>query len=520
MPEQKNAATDPRLRALLDLNLAEAREAAGRHEYDGRIQDLSPAGVAAALAQLGGPSNGGTERSPESPPRPAHDEAHVRAFEESSRVRFGELQLHRRNPLLHAENLDLACYDRPYAPAAVREEARRQHIAQWPDAVEMACESLDLVPRPVAESLVAAVRGLGDSITPGDPASDAALAAHARFVQHVERLAETGDPETALGRTALERLMGADEAIPDVDLDALAGRAASERARLHDMLDEGCAQWAPGTKTAEVVATLMADHPPSHEVIAAATSVTNETIAFCRERALVPHLDGECRVGLAPPSRRWAVAMLTWSAPYEDDGPSHYDITPPEPQWPRAEQEEWLTMFSEMALPAVTTHEVAPGHFAHGRALRHATTDIRRSLIGAGFSEGWAHYGEEMMLEEGFRDGDPRYQIGVALEALVRVTRLSSAIGLHTGAMTVDDATAAFMNDALMSEATARSEARRGTFDPTYGIYTWGKWVIMDAREAARARWGNRFTLRRFHDALFDLGAPPLGLVSAAVNSG
>jgi uncharacterized protein (DUF885 family) len=140
-------------------------------------------------------------------------------------------------------------------------------------------------------------------------------------------------------------------------------------------------------------------------------------------------------------------------------------------------------------------------------------------LISAGFGEGWAHYGEELMLEEGFRAADPRYQIGVALEALVRLTRLSCAIGLHTGAMNVEEATAAFMNDSLMSEATARSEARRGTFDPTYGIYTWGKWVIMDARDAARREWGDAFTLRRFHDQLLELGSPPLGLVQAVVGS-
>jgi uncharacterized protein (DUF885 family) len=212
--------------------------------------------------------------------------------------------------------------------------------------------------------------------------------------------------------------------------------------------------------------------------------------------------------------------MLTWSAPYESDGPSQYDITPPEPHWPLAEQNEWLTMFSDMALPAITTHEVAPGHFAHGRALRHAPTDIRRSLIGAGFAEGWAHYGEELMFEEGFGNEDARYQIGVALEALVRLTRLSCAIGLHTGALNVDDATEMFMSDALLSEAGARSEARRGTFDPTYGVYTWGKWVVMDARAAARQAWGADFSLRRFHDTLFELGSPPLGLVPAAIRPG
>jgi hypothetical protein len=504
-PRQINA----RLRALLDLSIAEAREGVGCHEYDGVIQDLSPAGVASGLARLGGPAL--ADR---------HDEAHLSAFEIACQVRFGDLQLHRRNPLIHAENLDLSCYDRAYAPEVERVDARRRHLASWPEAVDMACESLDQVPAPVATALVPAVRGLAGAVPPDEPDSRKALAAHARLVSHIERLADTGDPTTAIGRRQLEQLMGAEEAVPSVQLTELADRASKETSRLRAMLDEGCQRWAPGTKTHDTVATLMADHPPADGVVAAAASITAETIDFCRERGWFSHLDGECRVGLAPPSRRWAVAMLAWSAPFEDDGPSHYDITPPEPEWPLEEQQEWLSMFSEMALPAVTAHEVAPGHFAHGRALRHAPTDVRRALIGAGFGEGWAHYGEELMLEEGFRGDDARFQIGVSLEALVRVIRLSCAIGLHTGAMNVDDATAAFENDALMPEAAARSEARRGTFDPTYGIYTWGKWIIRDTRDTAREAWGDEFSLRRFHDALMELGSPPLGLVHAAVARG
>ncbi len=195
--------------------------------------------------------------------------------------------------------------------------------------------------------------------------------------------------------------------------------------------------------------------------------------------------------------------MLAWAGPDESDAPSHYDITPPEPTWPEAEQAEWLSMFSSTALAAITAHEVAPGHFAHGRALRRVQSPVRRTLIGSGFAEGWAHYGEELMLEEGFHADDPRFRIGVALEALVRVTRLACAIGLHTGALDVDAATRKFMTDAFMPEATARSEARRGTFDPTYGIYTWGKWLDPRRPCAGDGRqWGSEFSLRRFHDAL------------------
>lgn len=500
---------DPRLRAVLDLSVPDARESTGRHEYDGRIQDLSPEGVQAGLARLGGPTLDDL-----------HDEAHLAAFETSVRVNLGTLQLHRRNPLIHLDNLELACYDRAYAPKAERDEARALHLAQWPDAVQMAIEALDQVPAPVATALLPAARGLVQGVPPDDPGADSAVAAHGRLVAHLEMSARDGSSTTAIGRDALELLMAGDEGVPSVDLTALSERALRERDRLRDLMEDGCRRWAPGVPTGKTIAALLVDHPSADDVVGVAAAVTDETIAFCRERAWLTHLDGECRVGIAPPSRRWATAMLAWSGPYETDGPSHYDITPPEPTWPAEEQAEWLTMFSQTALAAVTAHEVAPGHYAHGRAIRHAPSDVRRSLIGAGFAEGWAHYGEELMLEEGFRAGDPRFQIGVALEALVRVTRLSCAIGMHTGAMDVDDATAAFVTDALMPEATARSEARRGTFDPTYGIYTWGKWTILDAREDARRQWGDAFSLRRFHDALMQLGSPPLGLVGEAVRAG
>ncbi|HEY3479553.1 MAG TPA: DUF885 family protein, partial [Streptomyces sp.] len=138
---------------------------------------------------------------------------------------------------------------------------------------------------------------------------------------------------------------------------------------------------------------------------------------------------------------------------------------------------------------------------------------------GLSFCEGWAHYVEEVCLEEGFRARDPRFAIGVALEALVRVTRLTCAIGLHTGAMDLEDATQLFMRDAHLARAGAASEARRGTFDAGYGRYTWGKLEIMRLRERARRAWGKDFSLPRFHTALLSLGSPPLGLMDTALTT-
>ncbi|MGR6924017.1 DUF885 family protein [[Actinomadura] parvosata] len=493
---------DARLRAITDLMVAEAREGGGRHEYDGRIQDLSPGGVRAGLARLGqGPA-----------PDDAHDARHLQVFEESLRTQLGELELHRKNPLFHLSNLDLACYDRDYGPREERDAARGAHLALWPEAVDQAVEALDLVPAPVAKSLLGAVKGLAAGVT-----DEAALRAHERLVAHVERAAAEGDPDASLGGEALAKLMGTAEGLP-VDLGKLAERADAERDRLMALLAESCAKLGEKDKAPlDVVRELVKDHPDPDGVIEAARIGTKKAIAFTREKDLVPYHDGECLVGLAPESRRWAMAMMAWNSPGEPEGPSWYHITPPDTSWPKQEQEEWLEVFSATTLPAINVHEVAPGHFSHARALRRAPSEVRRVLQSVAFIEGWAHYAEELCVEEGFEPGDPRFEIGVWVEALIRVTRLACAIGVHTGQMTVEEGARRFESDTHLAGPAALSEARRASFDPTYGRYTWGKLLIMDLRERARAEWGAGFTVQRFHKELLHLGSPPLGLIDAAL---
>ena len=512
----------PRVRAVCDLDVAEVREFAGRHEYDGKAQDLSPAGVRAGLARL-------EEAQAGSGPLPdPHDEAHLAAAEEQKRVTFAQLELHRRNPLFHLGELDLSCYDRDYAPREERDAARAAHLVAWPRVADAAIESLDQVSAPVAESLLGGIRGLAAGITagasggPGEQTLAAARAAHTRLVAHLERAAAQGDPDPALGGPALAALMGGAEALP-VDLGRLAEQANAERDRLHALLAQDCARLdpGPGSRPAlEVARELVRDHPDGTGVIESARTWTERAIEFTRDHDLVPYHDGVCLVGPAPESRRWSTAMMSWAAPGEPEGPSWYHITPPDSSWPQRDQDEWLTMFSHTTLPGITVHEVAPGHFSHGRALRHVTSEVRRTLHSSAFIEGWAHYAEELCVEEGFGADDPRIPIGVWLEALVRVTRLACAIGVHTAGMRIDEAARRFEADTHLSGPGARSEARRATFDPTYGRYTWGKLEILKLRERARKDWGAGFTLQRFHKAMLDLGSPPLGLLPTAVDRG
>lgn len=490
--------------------IPDVRELAGLHEYDGQVQDLSPDGVRAGLARLGDGA-----RLPDS-----HDEAHLAAFEDYLDACFRVVELHRRNPMPHLANLDLAAYDRDYAPADVRERAKLAHLEKWPEAVEAAIASLDAVTAPVAQALLGPVRGLAAGIpASAGEAGDRARQAHARLVRHLEEFAHAGDPEPALGRAALARLMSSSEATT-VDLGRLAERADAERDRLMGMLREACRAIDSDRPPLEVARYLVLDHPDTDQVLEEAQARTDEVIAFTRRRNLVPYLDGRCLVEHSPESRRWAMAGMSWAAPGEDDGLSLYHITPPDPSWPAEDVADWLAVFSRTMLPGITAHEVAPGHFAHGRAIRRAETPVRRFLQSPAFAEGWAHYGEELLIEEGFRGDDPRFAVGVCMEALVRVTRLACALGVHTGSMTVDEAARRFSSDTHLAGQAALSEARRATFDPTYGRYTWGKLVIMDLRERARERWGDAYSHLRFHTAMLDLGSPPLGLLGTVLDRG
>jgi hypothetical protein len=504
---------EPRLRAVCELDLYSARELVGLHDYDGTVQDLSPDGVRAALGRLGGPAR-----------TDAHDEAQLAAAEAAGRLLLGELEDHRRNPLHHIANLDLAGYDRRYAPAEERAAARRRHLASWPDAIEVATAALDRVPAPVADGLLGAAQGLTVGLDDADAGADdpvvaRALDAHRHLVDHLAAAAREGDPDPTLGAAVLARVLGVPEAL-DVDLGRLSEQADAERDRLTALLTDAVRGMGFSGPLADAVAALQADHPAIDGVLEEAEAQTAEVLAWTAASGLLPEHDGECLVEPTPPSRSWAMAMMAPAAPFEPDGPSWYQVTPPDPTWPAVAQAEWLTVFSRTTLPAITVHEVAPGHFTHWRFLRRAPSDVRRAVHSTAFAEGWAHYAEELLLEEGFRAGDPRYAAGVAIEALIRVTRLAVSLGLHTGAMDLDEAIGRFTADAFLQGAAARSEAHRATFDPGYGCYTWGKLELLAARDRARRAWGAGYSHRRFHAALLDLGAPSLGLLDTAITHG
>jgi hypothetical protein len=203
--------------------------------------------------------------------------------------------------------------------------------------------------------------------------------------------------------------------------------------------------------------------------------------------------------------------------PFEKEAlPSFYYISPPDPSWPREQQLAYLPGRTDLL--AVSIHEVWPGHFLQHLHQEQVDSRILQSFSNSPFTEGWAHYTEEMMVwDAGFRRQDPAVQVGVLVTALLRNVRFLAAIGLHTQGMTAEEAERLFREKAFQDVGNARQQAVRGTFDPMYLSYTLGKLMIYKLREDWRARVGEAFSLKDFHDRFLSYGSAPIPTIRRAM---
>jgi len=191
-----------------------------------------------------------------------------------------------------------------------------------------------------------------------------------------------------------------------------------------------------------------------------------------------------------------------------------YYITDVEPSWPAERKNEHLRDFNYGALWSISIHEVFPGHFLHYQHLRQIDAKLRKSILfsSTAFVEGWAHYCEQMMIEEGFRKSDHAVRLGQLAEALIRLCRFIVGIRLHCEDLSVEQGVRFFRDEAFLEEASARREAERGTFDPSYILYSAGKLMILKLREDYKAQAGAKYSLRGFHDSLLANGTVPVWL--------
>jgi len=318
----------------------------------------------------------------------------------------------------------------------------------------------------------------------------------------------------ALGAERFSRMLKATEAV-DIPLDELTRIARDDLARNQAAAREACGEFAPGA-TIEACFLKMNSNKPANGPVAEATAQIPDLTAFVREKDLVSIPGTEqALVRQSPPYNAQNSAYIDPPGPLEHGIPSIYYIAPPDPSWTPAMQAAYIPGKDDLLFTSV--HEVMPGHFLQFLHSNRSPSLIGRLFVGYGFAEGWAHYTEEMMWDAGLGEGDPGIHIGQLSNALLRNCRFISAIGLHTGGMTLAESKDLFMQECYQDEGNAEQQAARGTYDPAYLNYTMNKLMIRKLRDDWTASRGGREAWKEFHDKFLSYGGPPVPLVRRAM---
>jgi len=241
-----------------------------------------------------------------------------------------------------------------------------------------------------------------------------------------------------------------------------------------------------------------------------------ELQTFLERQAIITLPPGEAvTVAQTPDFYRWSFASMWTPGPFESKASrAYYYLTDADRSWPAERQDEYLRDYNYPTLWSISIHEVYPGHFIHYQHLRRVESKARKSILfaPASFVEGWAHYTEQMMIEAGFGRQDYGIQLGQMAESLIRLARFVVCIKLHTEDLSVEQGVRFFREEAFMEETSARREAERGTFDPTYLVYSLGKLMLLKLRHDFKQQQGKAFSLRTFHDTLLGQGTAPFWL--------
>jgi uncharacterized protein (DUF885 family) len=347
-----------------------------------------------------------------------------------------------------------------------------------------------------------------------DLADASAEAVHAAgsYVEYLENdLRPRAKGTFRLGASRFEQKLRLDEGL-QVPIDRLLAIALRELAATQEEFRTVAGRMNGGDPTEAWRKTKDA-HPAPGTLIATARQQIEELRTFLSRTPVVglPETDNVA-VAATPEFFRWSFASMWTPGPFETR-PSRamYYLTDADPSWPATRQTEHLRDFNTPTLWTISMHEVFPGHYLHYQHLRKVASKVRRSTLfaPASYFEGWAHYCEQMMFEAGFGRGDHALKLGQLGEALVRLARVVVGIRLHTEDWSVEQGVRFFREEAFLEEASARREAERGTFDPTYLVYSAGKLMLLKLRHDWQDEQRGKTTLRAFHDAFLSHGSAP-----------
>ena len=537
---QQNAALETAVNAFIDgyfqRNPVFAANA-GKHEYDGKLPDYSPAGLKANADWLHAQRTtfaAFTDAQLDAQGRFHRD--YVLAVIDGALFWLEDSGFAYNNPAFYTGDLSPSMYlTRPYAPLAQRMDAFIQYQEALPKAIEQIKANFKLpLPASYIDLGVDSFAGYASFFASDVPSifaevKDSALqarlkASNAGAIKATQSMADwlkaqrpQATQNFALGAEKFAKMLYATERV-DIPLEQLKAAAEADLARNLAALKSACDQYAAGKTLQQCVEKEAADKPSGGAVEGARAQLTTlRKFLIDNDLVTIPGPE-QAKVEEAPPFNRWNFAYIEIPGPYEKNLPSVYYIAPPDPKWPKAEQDAYVP--GKDVLLFTSAHEVWPGHFLQFLHSNRSDWKFGQLFVGYAFAEGWAHYTEEMMFDAGLGGGTPEAHIGQLSEALLRDVRFVSAIGLHTGGMSMADSETMFREKGLQDPGNARQQAARGTYDPAYLNYTLGKLMIMQLRDDWTRDKGGRNAWKQFHDAFLGFGGPPIPLVRAQMLGG
>lgn len=396
-------------------------------------------------------------------------------------------------------------------------QAARDNVKEPPGIfVKVGIETMKGALKFIEDELPRAFADIDDLHLLGDLADAQAEASTAvgAYIEELENAAPKARASFRLGRDKFEQKLRLEEGL-SLPVDRLLSIAMRELQKTQEAF-RTLAGRMNGGDPLETWAKTKAEHPAPGQLVSVGREQLNELMTFLERQSLisVPSAE-EITVAPTPDFYRWSFASMWTTGPFESKpSPAYYYLTDVDPAWPADRKEDHLRDFNFPTLWSISIHEVFPGHFLHYQHLRRVESKVRKSLLfaPASFVEGWAHYCEQMMVEAGF--GRESYAVGLGqlAEALIRLARFIVGIRLHAEDMSVEQGVRFFREEAFVEEARARREAERGTFDPTYIVYSVGKLMLLKLRSDYKQQQGKAFSLRNFHDTLLGQGTAPFWL--------
>ncbi len=510
---------------------------AGFHQYDSRLEDFSHSAMEAELAGLTKfrKQFSGIQRS-ELPEQSAGDLDVVTSAIDSRLLELQTIQMWRKDPDVYTSGVSYGVFlimRRNFAPPAERLRSVIARERQIPQTLETARQNLHNPPHVYTE---VALQQLPDTIKffqkdvpeafreVADPkllaefraSNDAAVEALKKYQKFLrEDLLPASHGDFRLGSGNFSKKLLYDEMV-DVPLDRLLEVGYADLRRNQQQLKQVAAEIDSHRTPAEVLTDLRKDHPPAGQLLQSFRDTLGGLRQFIEQKKIItlPSSVPPIVEETPPFQRALTTASMDTPGAYETKATeAMFNVTLPEPGWKAEKVEQWMQAFNRGTIVSTAVHEVYPGHYTQFLWLQAAPSKTRKLLYNNSNAEGWAHYTEQMMLDEGYGGHDPKLRLGQLLDALLRDARFIVGIEMHTGKMTLEQGQTFFINEGLQVPPVAEVEAKRGTSDPTYLYYTLGKLQILKLREDYQKLRGAEFNLQEFHDRFMQQGTVPMKII-------